>query len=72
MKSENLKVIKPQITLSTNVDRELSKIDYNLNKLDTKGRLLGVFILANFPTLTKVNLIITDTQRNFEIRESIE
>ncbi len=37
MKSENLKVIKLQIMLSSNIDQELSKIDFNLNKPDTKG-----------------------------------
>jgi hypothetical protein len=36
MKFENLKVTKPQITLSSNIDRELSKIYSNLNKPDTK------------------------------------
>jgi hypothetical protein len=37
IKSENLKVIKPQIMLSSNIEQELSKIESNLNKPVTKG-----------------------------------
>jgi hypothetical protein len=74
MKSENQKLIKPQIMLSSNIDQELSKIDSNLNKHVTRGsnHSLGIFILANFSTLTKVNLIITDIAGRFEAEESTE
>jgi hypothetical protein len=36
MKSENLKVIKPQIMISSIIDQELSKIESNLDKPATK------------------------------------
>jgi hypothetical protein len=41
-----------------------------LTNLLPRDHLLGVFILANLPTLTNVNLIITDTQRDFGTEES--
>jgi len=36
------------------------------------NRSPGIFTFANFPILTKVNLLITDTPRDFETEKSTE